>query len=90
VIRIDASKKITMIRRVDGEIKEYFGIPDELEVTQMLPIGYPKQFRAKSRKPLETFALYDHFDRAKLRRAEEIETLISNPRKLVLEIYRSP
>lgn len=85
--RIGPGTVITMIRHVPSEIKEYFGIPKELEVTQTLPVGYPKQFRTKSRRPLESFVHYDRFDSSKLRGTKEINELISNPKKLALEIH---
>ncbi len=71
---------ITMIRHVENEIKECFGIPSELEVTQVLPVGYPRQFRAKSRRPLQSFVHYDRSDASKLRTEELIEEIISNPK----------
>jgi 5,6-dimethylbenzimidazole synthase len=60
------------IRNVQERIKHLLGIPDELEVSDILPIGYPAQRREKDRRPLEDIVHYDLFDKTKLRTEEDM------------------
>lgn len=63
------------IRNVQERIKKLFGIPDWLEVSDILPIGYPDQKRTKDRRALEAFVHYDSFDSSKLRTDEDINKI---------------
>jgi nicotinate-nucleotide--dimethylbenzimidazole phosphoribosyltransferase len=66
------------VRRVQDRIKELFDIPAELEVSDILPIGYSDQKRSKDRRPLEAFVHYERFDRSKLRTEKDIDKMRSN------------
>ena len=63
------------VRNVQERIKKLFGIPDWLEVSDILPIGYPDQKRTKDRRALEAFVHYDSFDSGKLRTDEDINKI---------------
>ncbi|MGI0078480.1 MAG: nitroreductase family protein [Nitrososphaerales archaeon] len=63
------------VRNVQDRIKNLFGIPDWLEVSDILPIGYPDQRRTKDRRSLEAFVHYDSFDRSKLRTEEDVNKI---------------
>ena len=63
------------VRNVQERIKKLFGIPDWLEVSDILPIGYPDQKRTKDRRALEAFVHYDSFDSRKLRTDEDINKI---------------
>jgi nitroreductase len=63
------------VRHVQDRIKELFGIPEELEVSDILPIGYADQKRSKDRRPLEAIVHLDYFDRRKLRSQADVDKL---------------
>lgn len=63
------------VRHVQDRIKELFAIPEELEVSDILPIGYTDQKRSKDRRPLEAFVHFDQFDKSKIRRQADVDKL---------------
>ena len=60
------------VRNVQDRIKKLLGIPNELEVSDILPIGYPAQKREKDRRPIGAVVHYDSFDKSKLRTDEDV------------------
>jgi nitroreductase len=55
---------LTTLHRVrHDELRALLGIPREVEVVTLLPLGYPEQpFRAVRRPPVEQFAFRDRWD----------------------------
>ena len=52
----------TLHTAYEKEVKEYFGIPDDVETVAMIPIGYPGQgerFGRPRRRPLEEVTSYE-------------------------------
>ena len=70
------------VRNIEKKVKKLFEIPDELEVSDILPIGYTDQKRSKDRRPLEAFVHRDVFDRKKLRNLEDIDRMRSDKNTL--------
>ena len=70
------------VRNIEKEVKQLFDIPDELEVSDILPIGYTDQRRSKDRRPLEAFVHRDVFNRKKLRSVEDIDRMRSDKNTL--------
>ena len=66
------------VRNIESKIKKLFDIPEELEVSDILPIGYTDQKRSKDRRPLEEFVHVDRFDRRKLRKMEDVDRMRSD------------
>ncbi len=62
------------VRNVQERIKNLLHIPHDLEVSDILPIGYPAQKREKDRRPLEAIVHYDSFDENKLRTEEDVNS----------------
>lgn len=58
------------IRKIQPELKALLGVPDPLEVTDLLPIGYTNQKREKDRRPLEEVLHFDRYDVSKMRDEE--------------------
>jgi hypothetical protein len=63
------------VRHVQDRIRELLDIPAELDVSDILPIGYTDQKRTKDRRPLDAFVHYDLFDRSKLRTDKDIDAI---------------
>jgi nitroreductase len=52
----------------EKEVKEYFGIPDDVDTVAMIPIGYPGQgerFGRPRRRPLEEVSSYEKWGQKK-------------------------
>ena len=52
----------------EKEVKEYFGIPDDVDTVAMIPIGYPGQgerFGRLRRRPLEEVSSYEKWGQKK-------------------------
>ncbi|MGH2637929.1 MAG: nitroreductase family protein [Rhabdochlamydiaceae bacterium] len=63
------------VRHVEGMVKDAFGIPEDFEVSDILPIGYSNQTRSKDRRTLQEFVHFDCFDKGKLRTSEQINSM---------------
>ncbi len=57
----------TLHTAYEKEVKEYFGIPDDVETVAMIPIGYPGQgerFSRPRRRPLEEVTSYEKWGKS--------------------------
>ena len=58
----------TLHTAYEKEVKEYFGIPDDVDTVAMIPIGYPRKgesFGRPKRKPLEEVTSYERWGQPK-------------------------
>ena len=54
---------------MEAEFREWLGLPDNIDPTCLVPLGYPEgtggqHHGPKSRKPIEELACEEHWDRA--------------------------
>lgn len=66
------------VRHVQDRIKQLFGIPEELEVSDILPIGYTDQKRSKDRRPLQEIVHFDQFDKRRMRTQADVDSIRKN------------
>ena len=52
----------TLLRRVEGEVKEALAIPSDVEMVCMLPLGYPQEsFGPVRRRPVEEVTFHERW-----------------------------
>ena len=57
----------TMHTEYEGEVKEFFGIPDNVDTAALIPVGYPAEgehFGGGRRRPFDEVTYYDRWGRS--------------------------
>ncbi len=76
---------------VERKLKEILGVPDQLIIHTLVPIGYPAyQPGPGVRRPLKDIVHYEKYDQSKARSAEDVYQYLLELRKETQSAYKLP